>query len=324
MKYVIVGGTILNDMLYADGSTAKGFLGGSVYAVNGVKPYDDDVLYCTKVGPEWRDHLGDYFKDNNLSTDGVFPTCYRTIYSEVKYYPSGEWYEYSIYDDYSFEDWMKESRFTDDEVLSFCTPDLKAMYLEGSKCHPEFYRRFKEKSPNGNLMCELSTKWCNNPEYHERVFEQIQNVDIYSLNRPESFNLFGVDSEEKAIEKILEIGVPCFYRIGSKGAYMVQDGKAWYAPLVDFGKSVDATGCGNCSTAASMYGFAEGFHPLMTAVKSNIASGINAAQYGPYLKFTPELRERINRYADQIFEELLPDDGKKLHTTPYVFESLYE
>ena len=27
MKYVVVGGTILNDMLYADGSTASGYMG---------------------------------------------------------------------------------------------------------------------------------------------------------------------------------------------------------------------------------------------------------------------------------------------------------
>ncbi len=324
MKYLIVGSVILNDMLYADGSTAHGYLGGTIYSVNGVKPWEDDLLFITKTGPDYMKEIGSYLTDNNLSTDGIFPTLRKTIYSRVEYKPSGEWFEYSIYDDYSFEDWAKESRFKPEEVLQFCTSDTRGMYMEMGGDYEGFLKELHRRSPNCKAMWEIPTSHCNDPQYHEATMARIKVSDIYSLNLPESKNLFGTASEEESVAKIIELGVPCFFRVGTGGSYMIQDGKAWYAPLVDFGKSVDATGCGNCSTAAAMYGYAEGMHPLMTAIKANIASGINAAQFGPYLHFTPELRARINEIADQLFQQLIGDDGKKVQSKPQVFESLYK
>ena len=44
MKYLITGSTILNDMNYADGSKAEGYLGGTIYTVAGIKPFCDDVF----------------------------------------------------------------------------------------------------------------------------------------------------------------------------------------------------------------------------------------------------------------------------------------
>lgn len=323
MKYVIAGGTILNDMLYADGSRAHGYLGGTIYSVNGVKPYTDDLVYVTTVGPDYEKELVSYFHDNKITMDGLYPILYKTMYSTVEYYPSGEWFEYSIYPEYSFEQWAKEARLKPEQVLRFCGPETKGIYMEMNIGNEEFVKEFHGKSPNGKAMWELPTRYCNEEQYHEYTLEQIKHVDIYSLNLPESKNLFGTDDEQGSIERIIEIGVPCFFRIGTGGAYQIQDGKAWYAPLIDFGKSVDATGCGNCSTAAAMYGFAEGLHPLMTAIKANIASGVNAAQFGPFLHFSDELRAKLNGHADDVFAELIADDGKKIHSKPYVFESLY-
>lgn len=322
MKYVVVGGTILNDMLYADGSTASGYLGGTIYSVNGVRPYEDDVLYVTKTGPNYMEEMGEYLTNNNLSTAGIHATLPKTIWSRVEYKPSGEWFEYSIYDDYSFDDWARDAKFTDEEILAHIGPDTKGMYVEGH--NPEFLDKIHAISPDCKAMWEISTRHCNEPEFHEQTMKGIAECDIYSLNKPESMNLFGTKSEEESVQRIIELGKPCFFRVGTGGSYMIQDGKAWFAPLIDFGKSVDATGCGNCSTAAAMYGYAEGLHPLMTAIKANIASGINAAQFGPYLHFTPELRERINEIAQQVFDQLIVDDGAKVQSKPIVFESLYE
>ena len=36
-KYLVTGSTIVNDMLYADGSKKTGFLGGTLYTVNGIR-----------------------------------------------------------------------------------------------------------------------------------------------------------------------------------------------------------------------------------------------------------------------------------------------
>ena len=162
-------------------------------------------------------------------------------------------------------------------------------------------------APEINLMWEISTRDTDDHAMEQKVIDRIKSVDIYSLNLPESMNLFATKSEEESIERIKEIGVPCFFRCGTKGAYMIQDGKAWFSPSIGAAESVDATGCGNCSTACSLYGFTEGVHPLMTVIYANLAASLNAAQYGPYPQFTPELREELFKKANEIFEEQMKD-----------------
>ncbi|MBR2806689.1 MAG: hypothetical protein IKE18_07910 [Oscillospiraceae bacterium] len=310
MRYIVAGAMILNDMEYADGHTAKGFLGGSIYAFNGIKPYTDDVLFITGVGPDYDAEMGDYFRRNNISFDGIKVKVPKTQYSVVKYKPSGEWKEYSIYGDDYWDEWAKLSRITLDDYLEHLTPDTKGMYIEASAKRSAFWGyidSIRAAAPEINLMWEISTADTEDHAMEAEVIDKIKKVDIYSLNLPESMNLFATKSEEESIARIKEIGVPCFFRCGTKGAWMIQDGKAWFSPSIGVGTSVDATGCGNCSTACSLYGFTEKVHPLKTVIYANLAASLNAAQYGPYPHFTEELRQELFKKADEIFEEQMKD-----------------
>ena len=123
------------------------------------------------------------------------------------------------------------------------------------------------------------------------MLETIRKVDIYSLNLPEAMSLFQADGEEAAIRAILELGTPCFFRVGKRGSYMIQDGKATFEPSLTVGPIVDATGCGNVSTAAALFGWCEGFPPQVTARLANISAAYNLLQYGPYPAATKQVRE---------------------------------
>ncbi|MCC2254291.1 hypothetical protein LKD70_07610 [Ruminococcus sp. CLA-AA-H200] len=50
MKYLVYGPTIMNDIVYADGTTDKYHMGGVVFCMAGIKLWDDDVLYISNVG----------------------------------------------------------------------------------------------------------------------------------------------------------------------------------------------------------------------------------------------------------------------------------
>ena len=89
---------------------------------------------------------------------------------------------------------------------------------------------------------------------------------------------------------------------------MIQDGKAWFAPSVESESSVDSTGCGNCSTGASLYGYCEGFHPLKTACYANVAAGVNARQYGPFPEYTPEIKAQMKEEAEKLFQKLMEEE----------------
>jgi sugar/nucleoside kinase (ribokinase family) len=156
-------------------------------------------------------------------------------------------------------------------------------------------------APQAKLMWELLPSDCDAPNRHAAIRKLIQRIDVYSLNLPESMVLFGTTSEADSIAAIIALGTPCLFRVGTRGAYMIQDGRAWFAPSYDLDATVDPTGCGNCATGTALYGYAQGLHPLRTVVMANLAAALNARQYGPYPAFTAALRqELLNRVATEL------------------------
>ena len=72
-----------------------------------------------------------------------------------------------------------------------------------------------------------------------------------------------------------------------------------FAPPVKVENSVDPTGCGNCSTAAALIGFAEGLDAFDTVMMANISAGFNACQIGPW----PVVDEATRAEAQKLLEE---------------------
>lgn len=302
MDYIAAGFPITNDIVFADGTTSKGHLGGSIFALEGLRVWTDNCLYVANAGPDFSEYYGKWMSDNALSTDGVALRLPYTHYNIVKYFPDHQYYEYSIYGDSYFEDHMKQSLVTPAQVLAALN-ETKGIYLSINIANPEWDEGIPAIQATGcKIMWELPPT-VKNPSSHKRIMEIINLVDIYSLNLPESKHLFGVDSEDQVIEKILAIGKPCFYRVGSKGSYMIMNGQVAFAPSIDIGEPVDPTGCGNCSTASALYCWREGYDPLMICVMSNIAAAYNIMQYGPYPKFTKEVTAQAHALAKEYYEK---------------------
>jgi sugar/nucleoside kinase (ribokinase family) len=85
----------------------------------------------------------------------------------------------------------------------------------------------------------------------------------------------------------MELGVEfTLFRVGEKGAYAVTPEKAFFCGSIKISKTVDPTGCGNCATGAAMYAHVSGKNAKEAVVMANIAAGYNAAQLGPYPRYT--------------------------------------
>ena len=307
-SYLVTGSVIVNDMVYADGTRKKGFLGGSIYTVNGIKPYTDDVLFISTGGPDFHDLYGDYFQRNGLTEEGIEIVLPKTQYNVVEYNDKGQWWEHSIYG----EEYEKAVGIVPlvmpEYVIKHSDENVRGIYFESMVEEPVWggLKDIRKAAPHACIQAELATPDIDNPELKNKLFDLIEEVDMYSVNLPESMTLFGTKSEEESVKRIIEIGKPCFYRVGEKGSYMIQDGKAWFAPSVGAKESVESTGCGNCSTGASLYGYCEGKHPLMTAIMANLAAGVNAKQYGPYPYYSKELRQRLINQSETMFNDLKP------------------
>ena len=309
MKYLVTGCTRINDINFPDGRTTKGFLGGALFAVNGIKPYCDDVLLISTAGSDFDDFYGDYFRANNLSVEGMQFILPKTEYTTLDYAEDGRWWEYSIYGKDYEKKWFPKALIKADYVIEHADQDTLGIYFESGVRESVWQGidKIRESAADAKIMWELPTGDCENPDLRLEVLALIKEVDIYSLNLPESLHLFGTNAEVESIEAILALRKPCFFRVGEKGGYMIQGGRVWFAPALDVDESVDATGCGNCSTGAAMFGLCEGLHPLMTVIKANLAASLNAQQYGPYPKLTNELRAKMDKKADQLFESLIKE-----------------
>jgi sugar/nucleoside kinase (ribokinase family) len=307
LKYLVTGCTLLNDMNYADGSQAVGFLGGAIYTVNGIKPFCDDVLFITTAGSDFDQYFGTYFRDNHLSTAGVNMVLPRTQYNILDYHADGRWWEYSKYGKNFEKEWGPAALIQTALITRFSNAQTLGIYFESGVQEPVWkdLAGIRAAAPNARVMWEIPTYDIDNPSVEKDIAALIEKCDLYSLNLPESMTYFGTNSEEESIQAIISLGKPCFFRVGEKGAYMVQDGKAWFAPSINVDKSVDATGCGNCSTGTALYGFCEGLHPLMTTILANLAASLNALQYGPYPLFTAQLRAELFERAEVEFIRLM-------------------
>lgn len=300
MKYIVTGPTIINDIAYADGSRSRAHLGGSIFCVAGIKLWEDDCLYVSNVGDDFSEYYGKWMERNHCSFDGLQYTLPHTQYTELKYDEEGLHSEESIYG-------KEEERLVEQKDLisagllaSYCDESTRGIYIEASESNPfwEETERIRSRS-NARIMWELPTSAAVTPSCRQKVFEVLEKTDMYSVNLPEAKALFDVSSEEEALNRIKELGIPCFFRVGSRGSYMVADGEAAFAKSLTVGEIVDPTGCGNCSTAAAMYGFCEGLSLYKTAASANISAAYNLLQYGPY----PEVNDAVRKEAHRILAE---------------------
>ena len=135
---------------------------------------------------------------------------------------------------------------------------------------------------------------------------ELLRPEMASLNHNEAKDFFGVEDREEIFRRIHDWKIPMFfYRAGSAGSYLLHRGKSWFVPSIDLegAPHVDATGCGNSSTAAAMYAWRKTRNPVMTAIIANVTGGINVSCAGIIKKFDAGLRETAFRTAAQVYDQ---------------------
>lgn len=300
MKYIVVGPTIVNDIIFADGSKSKEHIGGSIFCVEGIKIWEDDCLYVSNVGEDFSRYYGKWMDANHCSYEGLHYILPHTQYTTLLYGENGLHSERSIYGEEMEKKLEEMDVITASQIAAHCDKDTRGIYIEASETNPiwDQLQEIKKKC-DAKVMWELPTSAAIEKGRRQNVLKTIKKADIYSINLPEAMHLFGQPDEVSAIQAILDFGVPCFFRVGKKGSYMLLKGKSYFAPSVTLGDVVDATGCGNCSTAAALYGWCEGFEPTKVAFMANISAAYNLLQYGPYPCISEETRKEAHKLLEQ-------------------------
>lgn len=300
--YAVLGGILLNDVHYADGSVKEGLVGGGgLYALSGIRLWTDHVHFIGNIGRDFEEYIAPWWDGNHIPRKGLNVCHDHCTYHSVEYHPDGTYREGSIYDEGMRHDMYMVAH---PEQMEPFAADLKGVSFVSAVNPTEFEKiGALRKKHRFSVMFELNTFYCHH-KYLDDLLRCLEHVDIYSVNLPEAKALFQADTEEACIKRMLEIGKPCFFRVGKKGSYVVMDGEALFVPVVVGEHDIDPTGCGNSSTAAAGYAFAEGYDPLMIGILANVASCMNAQQYGPVPVMDEALRKTSMALTEKLYKEM--------------------
>ena len=299
MEYIVAGYNMITDIYYADGKVEKASPGGSFYSAAGIKMWRDSIAYVGTAGPDFNDYYGKFFADNEIETH-VSEVLPKTLCYDLYYAKDGSWTEKCSYGE-EYEAMAKDvGRITPQMFAPLCDENTKGIYIEASLSAKiaDNFPELKQLMPNGKLMWEINSEDLFDPSKKADIMERIEQVDVYSVNLHEARAFFSKETLEEVIAEIQHIGKPCFLRIGEEGAGFVTIDGAVFAPPVNVEQSVDPTGCGNCSTAAALIGFAEKLPMFDTVMMANIAAGFNARQIGPW----PKVDEATRKKAGEMLE----------------------
>lgn len=288
MKYVVAGNAVADCITYADGSCA-GFRpgGATLFALTGIQLWTDDVLLCGGFGQDYMVQLGEYLERNHISREGFHVRDPRHPINYLYYRDEGGWgtkaaYGFQHYDRLCcnpVEDGLR--RFLKDAhaVCTFRGEDPQ-FFSEIFALQEEFGFKFG---------WEIRGSMCV-PEKLPLIIRILEHVDAFSLNRPEACSLFGVNSDEAAIDALLQLHLPLVvFRVGKRGLYILKGNETLFAPSLEKYPVVDVTGCGNTSTASGFYAFWEGKDIYDIAAYANVASAHNLRTYGA-MDLNPEKR----------------------------------
>ncbi len=303
MKYVVAGNAVSDCITLPDG-TCTGFVpgGATLFALLGIQLWTDEVILCGGFGADYKEKLGDWLERNGIDQRGFNVRDENNPLNYMYYRDEGGWDSETVYGKDHFD--RLDCNPEEDHLEEFVR-DAKGLAVFRGR-DPEFYRevfQLREKYLF-KLGWEIKGDFAV-PEYIDEIKALLANVDSFSINQPETYRLFGVDSDEKALDALKKLRLPLvIYRVGKKGIYIIKDGESFFAPAFTKYPVKDVTGCGNSSTSAAFYAWCEGKRIEEIAAYANVTAAHNLRYYGA-MELTEEDKTAAREEVRQMTEELL-------------------
>lgn len=291
MEYVIAT-TPTTDVVHLPNGTVMKNQPGSAgfYALAGIRLFTDRVTICGGIGPEYLPRHGQWYRDNNVSSEGLVLRSEVSPTTVIHYYPDG-----SRTDEPNIG--LEQFRALDptpDEVFSCCDADTKGVYVFSDLDRDRLDALIGGKLRFGyRLMWEMAEDACKQANI-DVVESYLKDIDVFSINRTEAKMLYGTTDEAVAEARLAQASPNwVFFRRGAQGAHMLAGGEVYDCPSVADAPVVDATGGGNSSSGAVLYALCEGYGPQMAGCMGSAAAAAIIAQYG----VPPRYSEKMTRIA---------------------------
>jgi len=291
-KFVSCGNIMLDTVEHDNGARTEIHIGGpSMFALAGIRLYTKECGLVCQGGSDHVDKYRDWMRANRLGCDYIRVSADHCTQHVLRHHTDGT-YEWKSRYGQQLMGYLK----TTPEHIDAATDDTTEGIYLAQNTDKVFWGKLNEvkRKKNFKIMWELELPHPDDgiaEDKLKRVMDVVPFADMWSLNVVEASYLFDIprDDEHSIIKRIMDMPVELtLFRVGKKGAYAVTPSDAVFCESIDITASVDPTGCGNNSTGAAMYAHVSGHSPKEVVVMANIAAGYNAAQLGPYPKYSDE------------------------------------
>ena len=307
-RFVSTGLNMVDHVIYADEGDAYIMGGIPIYGFAGMctwlKP--KDIAFGARCGRDFFKHYEPWFSNNLVDESDLIYVSDVTPYNNL-YYNNN----FDVTDCTFFTGNFKDSnhwRPHAEDVTHWIGDETRGFY---TCCAPddEMWKGVFSLKEKHDFSIMWEPNYVNTfPEKKESTISLCQRIEMASFNVPEGCRLFGIESEEKLIEFLKNLGpTMTLLRCGARGLYVIMNGDVVFVPsacVPDGHQVVDTTGCGNASTAGACVAFCNGDNALMIGVKANISSSYVLCQKGPWPTYNDELRAEAQNRAKKIYSDL--------------------
>lgn len=283
---LVLAGPLIVDELVAESTEAdrgtRTVLGGLVHALAGARRWVRECRAVANAGRDLAEWHGPWFAANGIDTAGVRERLPVTLRSRLRYVHDGLFVEEPVHDPETLRRIRELDLRTVADVLARVDEETIGVYLEASAADPIWdSAELDALASRMPVMWEVESASAFDPGLRARVLEIASRTGLYSVNLPEAQALFGVSGQAAAEAAILAHGAACYLRLGAVGSSFLADGRAHFSPSAAAERVVDATGCGNASTAGALAALALGEPPERVAELGNLSAAVVIASYGP-------------------------------------------
>ncbi len=311
MKFAVGGHASIDRVIDPKGNVVGTNLGGPcLFAYTGIRVFDDNVKPILNSAADFTGYYGEWMTKNHVDDSCIKVVFDKTHAADLIYSEDGS-YDTNINNKDSYHPRQFNygwANLRPEQIEAGCM-DVAGFCLFVEPTYDVFWQQLHQaKSKCGfQMMWEIGSGTGTELEL-QRINAGLRYLkpEMASLNHNESSKLFKTDNIEKIFEEIYKWDLEMFfYRCGNKGSYILTDNKSYFVPVIDIDNlpCVDPTGCGNSSTAASMYGWIKTKNPVMTAIIANISAGFNALGAGLIESFDKPQREKAIKLAIDIYNE---------------------
>lgn len=291
MKFIVVSAVVTDEIHFLDGNKIIVPGGAGIYALAGIKLWEDDVEILTGIGEDYVHLHGEWYKENQISMNMMKVKDEHSPYTIIQYFKDGEREEIPRYGLKHFN-----KLETSAEELRDYLETSDGIYIF-KNCDSKFWESLLkvQRRSHTKIMWEIAADGAI-PSNIEKIEKILKWVDAFSINITEARSLFQIEDLEVIINRLQKWNLELvFLRLGAKGAVLISREEVVYVPSQPNVNVVDPTGGGNSSTGGVLCGMVNKYSLKECGIMGCLSAAMCISQHGVPQYITKQMRTRAKQ-----------------------------